>query len=101
MTPICASVPGAHETTTAAAIATLALERSGHRFLPMPQSACATTATATTFNPCNQAASAPPPTVVITSANSTSATAEGKVKPSQEASAPGNPLLSSPSAMPT
>jgi hypothetical protein len=48
--------PGISAASTAAATARLARSRSGHRLRPMPQSACATTATATSLSPCSQAA---------------------------------------------
>src|SRR5436309_3303110 len=51
MIAIWASAVGETRATTAAAMAILARVRSGHDILAMPHTACATTATATTFRP--------------------------------------------------
>ena len=64
--------------------------RSGQRFRAMPQTACATTATATTFSPCSQGASATA-SVVTPYAKSTSTMADGSVNPTHAATPPRSP----------
>ena len=58
-------------------------------------------ATAATFSPCSAPAAAGPCQCDTPSANSTSAIADGKVKPAQAASAPRHPARCNPSAKPT
>lgn len=74
---------------------------SVHRLRAMPQMACATTATATTFKPCSTPAGSAAPHADSPSANSVKASAEGSVKPAQASSAPLNPARDRPIAMPT
>jgi len=62
MAPTCPAAEGTAKATIAAPTAILARSRSGHRLRPMPHTACTTTATATIFNPCNQAACDTSPT---------------------------------------
>ena len=78
----------------------LARSLSGARLRPMPQTAWATTATATIFKPRSQPASAksnePTP-----KANTVSNTADGRVNPSQAANPPGSPARMIPTVIPT
>ena len=67
----------------------------------MAHTACATTATATTLRPCTQPAAASAGWADKVWANSSSAAAEGKVKPTHAASAPQSPARVMPSAMPS
>ena len=60
---------------------------SGVSFVAIPHTACATTATATIFNACNQAAASRSPTAPTPKTKAASASAEGRVKPSQAANA--------------
>ena len=57
---ICPSDDGSAKVSRAAKIASAARGRSGHRFFAMPQTACATTATAATFSPCTTPEAAMP-----------------------------------------
>jgi hypothetical protein len=86
--------------TTAATTAMLARPRSGVSVRAMPQTAFATTATAATFKPWSQPASATP-VASMTTAKSTSANAEGSVKPTHESTPPSRPARIMPMAMPT
>ena len=54
--PICPSAVGTASARIAAPTAIVARSRSGQRLRAMPHTACATTATATIFSPCSQAA---------------------------------------------
>jgi hypothetical protein len=54
----------------------------------MPHTACATTATATTFKPCNTPGGTRSPWLVMPMANRISAMADGSVKPAHAAKAP-------------
>ena len=85
---------------TAARSARVARARSGQSACAMLQTACTTTATVAIFKPCNQPA-LPAPSVAMPKANKVSASADGKVKPSQAANAPGRPARAMPIAMPT
>ena len=67
----------------------------------MPQSAWATTATAASSSPCSQFTPILGPTASRLIARITSSTADGSVKPSHAARAPGRPPRPKPSAMPT
>ena len=51
MMPTCTQAPGSSSAAQAAAAMRVMRGTSGHRLRPMPHSACATTATATTFSP--------------------------------------------------
>lgn len=81
-------------------MATVARSRSGASERAMPQTALATTATAATFSPWSQPASATP-SRWRPNANATRAMAEGSVNPSQAAMAPGSPARKIPIATPT
>jgi len=67
----------------------------------MPQTAWATTATATTFRPWIRPAPIGPSNAVAPKAKASRIRAEGKVKAVQAASAPSAPARRSPSAKPT
>jgi hypothetical protein len=56
MAPTWPMVEGTASASAAAATAIVARSRSGQRFRAMPQTACATTATATILSPCSHAA---------------------------------------------
>ncbi|MCY1535343.1 hypothetical protein D9M68_707440 [compost metagenome] len=92
---------GTASTNSAATMATPARNRSGHSDFAMPHTACATTATATTFSPCTAPDWARSAHCVTPAAKRMSATADGSVNPSHAASAPPQPARPSPSAMPT
>ena len=84
----------------AAAIAIEARRASAAMVRAIVQTACATTATATTISPCSQPA-ADTPDPCTSSAKATRAIADGKVKPAHAASPPGIPALWMPMAMPS
>ena len=69
-------------------VAMLARSRSGHKVRAIPQMAWATIATATSRRPWSIPPPRVPPSSPAPSANRTSATADGNVKPIQAASAP-------------
>ena len=58
----------------------------------MPQTACATTATATSFSPCRKPSARGPLIAEALSAKATRTIAEGRVKPAHAASPPMRPL---------
>ncbi len=87
--PIWPQAVGKAKTIAAAMTATVARSRSGASERIMPSTACATTATATTFKPRSQPPPSASPNVATPWANSTSAIAEGRVKPAQAIKAPG------------
>ena len=74
--------------------------RSGARLRAMPQTACATTATATSFSPRSHPAWDRSPIAPTPRANSVIASADGRVKPAQAASMPSGPPRIRPIAMP-
>ena len=88
MAPIWPAVPGTNSTSTAAATASVARVFPVAMLLAMPQTACATTATAAILSPCSQPGASSDPNLSMPSPNSISAMAEGSVKPAQAASAP-------------
>ena len=90
MTADWAKVVADRRTTTAAIAAMSRLVQSGVRDRDIRKTAWATTATVATFNPWTQPASATS-TGPVTSANTTSATADGSVNPSHAASPPSIP----------
>lgn len=100
MIATCVSDPGHRRAAAAAAKARVARGGSGASVRPIVQTACATTATATTMRPCSQAACTAAP-VLTRRANAAIAAADGRVKPIQAASAPAQPARSMPTAMPT
>ena len=89
MAPICPGKPGISNEKAAAAKAITARRPPGARLRAICQTACVTTATATSLTPISQ----PPP--APTRGSPTAAryikSAEGKVKPTQAASAPHQP----------
>ena len=87
--------------SSAARMASAARGRSGHNDLAIPQTACATMATATTLSPCTQPDWASPWYSAMPKANRISAIADGKVNPAQAASSPSQPARPNPSAIPT
>jgi len=92
---------GAASTAAAASTASVTRDGSGHRARAMPHTAWATTATATTFRPCSR-----PPGMASRNATTpypkaVNARADGRVKASQAANAPGRPALANPMPMPT
>ena len=98
MTRTWAAAVGHTETASAAAMAIVARSRSGASVRAMPQTAWATTATAASLRPWSQPAperSSPR----TPSPNSTMATADGRVKPSQAATPPASPARTMPMAM--
>ena len=66
----------------------------------MPQTACATTATATSFRPRSHPACDRSPIAPTPYANTVIATADGRVKPTQAANIPSGPPRNSPIAIP-
>jgi undecaprenyl-diphosphatase len=72
------------------------LARSVQSFLPMPQTAWATTATAASFNPCSQPASWRSPKEATPSAKPSIKSADGSVKQQEATSAPSSPARSMP-----
>jgi hypothetical protein len=101
MAPTCPIADGSASVASAARIAMPARVRSGHSDFAMPQTACATIATATTFRPCTAPEAASDSYRAMPWANRISATADGSVKPSHAHSEPAHPARSMPSAMPT
>ncbi|MOA10920.1 hypothetical protein D3C78_1308300 [compost metagenome] len=95
------SAEGMASASRAAAIARPARSLSGHRVLAMPQTACATTATAASFSPCTAPDWASQLHCCMPKANRMSSMADGRVKPSQAAKAPVQPARPRPSAKPT
>ena len=75
--------------------------RSGQSDFAMPRTACATTATAATLRPFSRPDAASPAHSLTPQAKTTSATADGRVKPAHAAKAPGHPARPSPRSMPT
>jgi hypothetical protein len=73
---------------------------SGARLRAMPQTACATTATATIFSPWMMPSATGPEKEPEKSAKRNSAIAEGNVNPSQAAIPPASPLREIPRAKP-
>ena len=67
----------------------------------MLHTACATTATATTWSPCSMPPLRGPVSAAAPRAKRTMATADGSVKPSQAASPPASPPRERPTAKPT
>ena len=100
MTATCTSALGTTRSAHAAPIAIAARNLPEARPGAMPQSAFATTATAATFSPCSQPASATS-NVARPYANSTIASAEGSVKPIHARRPPSHPARIVPIAMPT
>ena len=91
---------GAARTTSAATMAIVARARSGARLRAMPQTACATTATATTFSPCSQ------PAVRVANACTPIANSDQRNRRGQREAEPGRQPAGSPArripiAMPT
>jgi hypothetical protein len=97
----CPIEPATKITIRTAARAMLARSRSGARLRAIPQTACATTATATTLRPWIS----PPPTgpskAEAPKANKTRSRAEGRVNAAHAANAPRGPPRNRPSANPT
>ncbi len=67
----------------------------------MPQTACATMATATILRPLSAPVPTGPEIAVAVSAKTTSTSAEGSVKAAKAASAPSQPARIKPKAKPT
>ncbi len=88
--------PPATSSNAAASSARAARARSGHRLRAMLQTACATTATATSFNPCSTASVVGPSRRGANSAKANITIAEGRVNPAQAASAPPQPARRNP-----
>ncbi len=99
--PACAKGEGTASTPMVASTARVARYASGQSYRAMLHTACATTATATTFNPCKAPDPATSPNAVTPYPNKISAIADGMVKPIQAATAPGKPARESPTPMPT
>ncbi len=99
--PTCPQALGSASAAQAAMAMMLTRSTSVHSVRAMPQTACATTATATTLRPCSAPAGSSSAWRARPSANKINAIAEGKVNPSQAASAPAYPPREKPSAMPT
>jgi len=100
MIPAWLKTPGIVRARMATVMAIVARERPVAKFLAMPHTAWATTATAATSKPWIQ----PVPrkeNSLNKEANAASATAEGRVKPAQAAIAPQKPVRINPIAMPT
>jgi len=76
--------------------ASVARGRSGQSVRAIPETACATTATATMRSPASQAASCMAPIVPTPAAKAIRAMAEGRLKPSQAATPPASPARSMP-----
>ena len=66
----------------------------------MPQTACATTATATSFRPLSQVALLTSPNASTPYAKASMSSADGSVKPTQAANMPSGPARSRPIDMP-
>jgi len=99
-----ADLPAAEGTASAssvAPIARVARSLSGHKLRAMPQTAWATTATATILRPCSQGTCEMSPSSATPYSKAIMATAEGIVNPNQAANAPARPARSVPSVMPT
>src|SRR5690606_25750482 len=90
---------GINKIAAAAATAKAILGLSGARDFPMPSKACATTATATIFNPCIQPLSKEP--FVTNMANRTRRRTDGIVKQNQDNNPPNSPPRSIPIEIPT
>src|SRR5215831_19296236 len=101
MAAIWPTAVGTERTSRHAVAAKPPRKRSGHNVFDMPQTACATTATATTLRPCTAPEDATPAHRETPNANTMSATADGNVKPHHAASEPSHPARPRPSAMPT
>jgi len=83
----------ANVTTTATAASAMAARgRSGVRLHAMPQMACATTATATSFSPCRKPSATGPVNEAAPMAKPNMITADGMVKANQAARPPNSPL---------
>ena len=95
------TVVGSTSTRPAQIKANVALGRSGAMLRAMPHTALATTATATTFRPCNHPPADRASRAVITSAKRIMATAEGRVNPAQASNPPRMPRNEAPNAIPT
>ena len=79
-------------TTNIAASAIIARARSGVSVRVMPQTACATTATATSLRPCRNPSAIGPVKAAAPSAKASRIRADGMVKPSHAARPPRSPL---------
>ena len=101
MIATCASAPVHVSASIAAMSATVMRGASGVSVVAMPHTACATTATATILRPWSQAAPPTLPTAWTPNANAARANADGSVKPSQAANAPGSPARRYPRPIPT
>ena len=102
MAPIWPSELGTNSTNTSATAAIEARSRSGHSDRAMPQTACATIATATSFRPCSSPAPAGDPvSAPAPKANAVISAADGRVKPHHAASPPSQPARSRPMEKPT
>src|SRR6516225_3488451 len=88
---ICTKEPLVTSSRAAAISARAARGRSGQRFRAILHTACATTATATSFKPCSTASVVGPSRCGAKSAKANITSAEGKVKPAHAANAPPQP----------
>ncbi|MCY1218440.1 hypothetical protein D9M72_303890 [compost metagenome] len=101
MAPSCPSAVGSATVMSAQATASPARGRSGQSERPMPQTACATMATAAIFRPWMAADPDSQPKCASPSAKSASAMAVGSVNAAHAASMPVQPARFRPMAMPT
>ncbi|MNZ87089.1 hypothetical protein D3C78_1059380 [compost metagenome] len=86
--PTCPQADGTRSTKQVTATMMVIRGVSGQRLRAIPHTACATTATATTFNPCSTPNGITFPSLAIPSAKRINATADGSVKPAHAANAP-------------
>ena len=88
MTPTCPQADGTSNTRQVAAAMRVMRGTSGQRLRAIPHTACATTATATTFKPCSTPAGSASPQLARPSANRIRKIADGSVNPAHAANAP-------------
>jgi hypothetical protein len=98
MTPSWVTAPGTASSTAAEPMQSEIRARSAQSFVPMPHTACATTATAASFRPCSHPAPLRLEARATPNAKPIMSNTDGSVKQTEATSAPSRPARCMPMA---